>query len=332
LQEGLTSVGFVLASLLMAGLAERLREGQWIAAGYLGMGIVGIFYGLSTHIPIAILWVMVSGFMNAPVSIARRLVIQRNTAREVRGRVNSSFFVLRDVVFLIGMAAAGFADIVDVRLLVILDSLLLVGAGGLTLMLPGLGQPAAEWRRAVSLLRGVRLAPGLGLARPATLADMDTLVVAMPVLSGITMKERQELASRTLITDAPPGTTILRKGEKSDSAFFILNGKAIAGREENGAYRPLEVLNSGDFFGEIAALTGVPRTADVIADQPTTLLQVPAVTLREMMANPQLNRIFLNKMTERMVRMNMLDFPRYAGLDQVALRELRTADPQIATA
>jgi hypothetical protein len=28
-------------------------------------------------------------------------------------------------------------------------------------------------------------------------------------------------------------------------------------------------------------------------------------------------------MTERMVRMNMLDLPRYAGLDQQSLRELR---------
>ena len=113
LQEGLTSVGFVVGSLLMASYAERLREGQWITLGYLGMGVVGVLYGLSIRIPIAFMLVMVSGFMNAPVSIARRLVIQRNTPREVRGRVNSSFFVVRDVVFLFGMAAAGLADVID---------------------------------------------------------------------------------------------------------------------------------------------------------------------------------------------------------------------------
>src|SRR5512135_1834796 len=38
LQEGLTSIGFVVASLLMASLFDRMREGVWIASGYLGMG------------------------------------------------------------------------------------------------------------------------------------------------------------------------------------------------------------------------------------------------------------------------------------------------------
>jgi hypothetical protein len=46
-----------------------------------------------------------------------------------------------------------------------------------------------------------------------------------------------------------------------------------------------------------------------------------------MMADPQLNRIFLSKMTERLLRTDMLDLPRYAGLDQQMLRELRTPEP-----
>ncbi len=310
-------------------MPSACREGQWITLGYLGMGIVGVFYGLSTRIPVAILWIMMSGFMNAPVSISRRLVIQRNTPREIRGRVNSSFFVVRDVVFLFGMAAAGLADVIDVRVLVIIDSLLLLGTGLISLVLPGLGQPAAEWRRAIALLRGVKVAPGLSLARAATLADLDTLVMRMPVLSGLSLKDRQELAGRTWVAEAPSGATILRRGDKGEDAYFVLSGKVLAGREEDGQYRLLEVLNSGDFFGEIAALMDIPRTADVVAEEPTTLLQVPAATLRWMAADPQINRIFLNKMTERMVRMNMLDLPRYSGLDQASLRELRTADPEL---
>jgi len=48
------------------------------------------------------------------------------------------------------------------------------------------------------------------------------------------------------------------------------------------------------------------------------------------MGEPHLNRLFLSKMTERMARMNMLDMPRVAGLDQQALQELRTPGAEAA--
>ncbi len=55
----------------------------------------------------------------------------------MRGRVFSAFFVLRDVVFLFGMAAAGLADVFDIRLLVIASGVLLFGAAGLVLVAAG---------------------------------------------------------------------------------------------------------------------------------------------------------------------------------------------------
>jgi CRP-like cAMP-binding protein len=121
---------------------------------------------------------------------------------------------------------------------------------------------------------------------------------------------------------------ILRKGETSDAAYFIIEGRTLAGWDEEGGYRPLETLNAGDFFGEIAAITGAPRTANIVAEQDTKVMQVPAAALREMMSHPQLNRVFLSKMTERMARMNLLDLPRVGGMDQQTLRELRTPEPE----
>jgi hypothetical protein len=41
-----------------------------------------------------------------------------------------------------------------------------------------------------------------------------------------------------------------------------------------------------------------------------------------------INRVFMSRMTERMVRMNMMDLPLSTGPDQAALRELRTPAPQ----
>jgi len=330
LLEALGAVGFAVGSLALAQLADRLREGQWITISFVGMALAGLVFSFSNVVWLALTMGALLGLLNAPSVIARRLIIQRNTPREMRGRVASAFIVTRDVVWVLGMAAAGLADVADVRLLLIVNSLIFVRLALASGVLPGLGQPAAEWKRAMTLLRGAKLAPGLGVGRAATLADFDLLAARLPALSGLSAKDRQNLAAQTLVADAPAGTVILRKGEASDAAYFIVEGRAVAGWDEEGGYRPLETLNAGDFFGEIAALTGMPRTANVMAEQPTTVLQVPAAALRQMTGYPPLNRLFVSKMTERMARMNMLDLPRVGRLDQQALRELRTPEPQAA--
>ena len=48
-------------------------------------------------------------------------------------------------------------------------------------------------------------------------------------------------------------------------------------------------MGAGDFFGEIAALTGSPRTADVVADTDLTLIEVPADALRATMDVPEIS-------------------------------------------
>jgi DHA3 family macrolide efflux protein-like MFS transporter len=326
LQEGLTSVGFVVGSLLMANLADRWREGQWISLGFLGMGLAGAAYAFTTSIPLAILIVALSGFLNAPPAIARRLIIQRHSPREMRGRVSSAFFVSRDVLFLVGMGLAGLADVIDVRWMYLISALMILVAGVWVLVLPGLGQPAAEWRRAMSLLlQAPASLGGLGLGRAASLADLDALAGVLPGLAALGARDRQGLAASSRVLEAPSGAQIVRHGEASDSAYFVLAGRAVAGlATPEGGYRDLGTLEPGDFFGEIAALTGAARTANVVADAPTTLLQVPAAALRAMMANPALSQLVLGKMTERLARTYISDLPRFGGLDQEALKDLRT--------
>lgn len=324
-QEGMTSVGFVIGSLMMAHLADRMREGQWIFLSFLGMAVIGIFYSQVVSIPLAIALVTVSGFMNAPSAIARRLAVQRNTSREMRGRINSTFFVARDIIFIFGMGAAGLADVIDVRWLVLLSAILLLGAGLLALVLPGLGQPAAEWRRTLSLLRAAPAAIGMEAGRAATMADFDRLIGHMPILSGLKTIDRKAFLENTKVRIAPPGAMIIQHGETRDEVYFILQGRAAAGViDEKGKYRALSSMGAGDFFGEIAALTGEIRTADVVADEETTLLEIPASNIQDIMNNPRLRYVFWAKVTERLSRTHMADLPRLAGWDQEMLRDLRT--------
>jgi MFS transporter, DHA3 family, macrolide efflux protein len=326
--EGFFSVGFVIGCLVMAKLADRLHEGQWVTGSILGMGVLGIGFALSGSMAIALPIFIAVGILNAPSYVGRGLIIQRNTTRDVRGRVSSAFMVTRDVSMIVGMILAGLADVVSTRGLLVACSIIQLVAVSYALRMPGLGQPSEEWRRALAMLRTVPGAPGLGLGRAAMLTDIEILAGRVPAMAGLGQAARAELAAHARVHDAPAGVAVVRTGETGDAAWFLLDGRTCASRAVDGDERILEVHNAGDFFGEIAAVTGIPRTATVMTEQPSTLLQVPAESLRRLMTNPDLNRLFLSKMTERMVRMEMVELPRFAALDQDTLRDLRTPAPR----
>src|SRR4029450_8392059 len=142
---GMESVGLVAGSLLMARLADRLHEGQWIALSFIGMGLAAIAFSQVLAVSVGIAIVTLGGILSAPSVVARQQVIQQNTPREMRGRVNSAFIVPRDTVFMFGMAATGLADLYSPRLLYLGTALVILACGWLTLALPGLRQTLAEW-------------------------------------------------------------------------------------------------------------------------------------------------------------------------------------------
>ena len=328
LQEGLTSVGFVIGSFFMARFSSRLPEAIWIALGLTAMGICGLGYAAATSIPLAILLVMISGFFNSPTSVARSVLLQRNTPREMRGRVFSAYYVMRDVIFVFGMAGAGLADVINVRILIAFSAVLLFGAAALALVVPSFGIPAIRAARA----RLAAASPALvGLpSRPAVLADFDLLVGKLPTYARLSPLQRDAFLRDATVREVPGGTKILEHGDKASSAYFILQGSATAGiPDESGGYRGLSTMGEGDFFGEIAALTGSPRTADVVADADTTLLEVPSEGLRATMAVPEIQKLVFSTLTSRLMRTEAADLPRLAGPDQEALRDLRTPRPSV---
>jgi CRP-like cAMP-binding protein len=65
-----------------------------------------------------------------------------------------------------------------------------------------------------------------------------------------------------------PGTTILRQGEPGDSLFIIERGE-VDFVDERGGGQKVRTLRDSDVFGEIALLTGEPRSATAIATKET---------------------------------------------------------------
>jgi CRP-like cAMP-binding protein len=158
------------------------------------------------------------------------------------------------------------------------------------------------------------------------------LVGKLPTFARLSEPQRRAFVNDAVVREVPAGTHILEHGDEATAAYFILEGGATAGVPAEGGYRGLSTMSEGDFFGEIAALTGSPRTADVVADSPTTLLEVPADTLRATMSVPEIHRLVFSTLTSRLMQTEAADLPRLAGPDQEALRDLRTPRPIVEAA
>ena len=127
------------------------------------------------------------------------------------------------------------------------------------------------------------------------------------------------------------GERVITYGDTATAAYFVLDGEAAVGipdPDPEKDYHGLATIKAGDFFGEIAALTGSTRTADVVASEPSILLEVPAESLRMAMEVPEISRLVLSTLDERLTRLRQPDLPRLASMDQSLLRELR--EPQRA--
>jgi len=84
-----------------------------------------------------------------------------------------------------------------------------------------------------------------------------------------------ELAAAATKKYYSAGEPLVKQGEDGESLFLILRGKAavmIANKE--GDVKFVAHLSQGDFFGEMSLLTGAQRSATVIADQDTEVIEI----------------------------------------------------------
>jgi CRP-like cAMP-binding protein len=102
----------------------------------------------------------------------------------------------------------------------------------------------------------------------------------------------------------PPGTVVFRQGDPADSFYFIRSGKIRAfRRDENGVETELGILGPGDGFGEVALLTGNPRTADAATMEETVLSVLDKKQFDHILKNyPLVALSFLKHMTKLLLQ------------------------------
>lgn len=93
------------------------------------------------------------------------------------------------------------------------------------------------------------------------------------IFSLLSPAECDAIVRRLKRRDFPPNYYVVREGQAGDSMFFITAGKCEVRKKDpaTGIEFLLTEMGPGSCFGEMALLTGKPRTASVVATEPTTV-------------------------------------------------------------
>jgi CPA2 family monovalent cation:H+ antiporter-2 len=88
----------------------------------------------------------------------------------------------------------------------------------------------------------------------------ESLVERFPLFASLTPEQREVIVLHFGSQEAQPGERIIRAGERADCVYFIEKGEV----EVNASGKTIP-LKAGDYFGEMALISGRPRSADVTA-------------------------------------------------------------------
>ncbi|HYE14121.1 MAG TPA: mechanosensitive ion channel family protein [Pyrinomonadaceae bacterium] len=123
---------------------------------------------------------------------------------------------------------------------------------------------------------------------------------AVDIFSPLSADELNRLASGAKGRVFAPGETIIREGDSGSSMFVVHRGSVDVRVGADGQQRTIKTLAEGDFFGEMALLTGEPRTANVIAAEETEVLEIGHDAMRRLFeTNPDLVEALSHTINER---------------------------------
>jgi hypothetical protein len=236
-------VGGLVGAAIVLPLAHGTRLAATFAAGMLLWGLpIVLIAGWSTPLG-AIVALAAVGVGNTLVDVSALTLLQRAVPEDVLAR---AFGVLESV--FVGTIGLG-----GVLAPVLVSAF---GAEG-ALVATGLVLPAATalaWRR----LRAIDRASQPPAGTPELLRGVPMLaVLPEPVL--------ESLVAAVERVDVAAGDAVITRGEEGDRFYVVARGSVDV--QEAGV-----ALGPGESFGEIALLHEVPRTATVVATEPTELL------------------------------------------------------------
>ena len=234
---GIGAFAGAVGALSLTG-AKRLSPA--FLAGIVLIGLPLIAVGVSQQVVVAVIALAIMGFGSSLVDVAGLTLVQRAVPDDVLARV----FGVIQMLFLASMG---------------------IGAALVPALISWLGIETAL------IATGVFL-PALVLLLGATVARIDAsaappdeselrILASVPIFAPLPGGSLEHLAARLVPLRVDAGTVIVREGDAGDRFYIVAEGEIEVTQDEV----QISELAAGDYFGEIALLRDMPRTATVKA-------------------------------------------------------------------
>ena len=239
-------IGGLIGAAITLGLVGLRGLGTAFAFGLVLWGLPLVLFGAWPTTGAAILFLGLLGIGNTLVDVSGLTLLQRTAPPEVLGRV---FGVLESLV----VGTLGLGAIIAPLLISLFGVRWALVATGL--LLPALA--LASWAR-LRRIDAQTVVPEHELER----------LRRLPLFAPLPPATLEHLAGNLVRVPAAAGTEITRQGDVGDRFYLVDEGEVdvISDGEV------VSTLGPGDYFGEIALLRDVPRTATVTARTDAALL------------------------------------------------------------
>ena len=134
-----------------------------------------------------------------------------------------------------------------------------------------------------------------------------SLLTTVPLFERCSRRDLAKIASIARDVEYPPATTVVREGDSGAELFVVVDGEV----DVRKGGRKMATLGAGNFFGEMALITGSPRTATVTTG---TRLRALVITNRDfrklLQGSPDIQFKLLQEVGERLEQLSSRQAPQ----------------------
>ena len=111
---------------------------------------------------------------------------------------------------------------------------------------------------------------GIARSREPGPGDWVPVLAEIPLLSGLSKRHLRKVASIGRLRRMGRNTQVVREGARGEAFYVIIDGAAVVQASQKRIR-----LGPGEYFGELALLDDGPRTATVVTESESLLLEIP---------------------------------------------------------